>query len=128
MVSFDPEAIRNEASKWMDLADRMSIVRAGAEGLGLAPSAFFIGNLSEAVHHPAYDDFLGRVVTRLSGGEAEFELIGTNLRRIADNYEDGEDMNRRSLDEIYSVTPEEVENATRSDGGESGVAHPPQLR
>lgn len=112
MVSFDPEAIRKEASKWDALADRMSGARADAEGLELGVTAFFIGNYTEAVNYPAYKDFLGRVVTRLSGGEDEFALIATNLRRIADRYEDGEDLNRKSLDEVYSVTPEEVENAT----------------
>lgn len=116
-ISVDTDAIRSEASKWVGLSDDMARIRGGAQGLWLGQTAFFIGNLTEFVHFPAYRDFQSRMVSRLEGAEVEFELVGTALRRIADSYDDGEALTKRTLDEMYSVTPADVNRAT---GGPSG--------
>lgn len=110
-TSVDTDAIRSEARKWTTVADEMSTVRGNTQNLWLAPTAFFIGNLTEPVHYPAYRDFLDRIVTRLSGAEVEFELIGTAMRRMADAYDENEALTKRSLDELYTVSPDDVADA-----------------
>ena len=111
-VSVDTEAIRAESRKWATLADDMSVARTGVLGTWLGPSAFFIGNLTELIHHPAYQSFLDRIAGRLHGAEVEFELISLVLRRMADAYDEGEALNTRTLDDLYRVTPEDVDNVT----------------
>lgn len=123
MVSIDPEAIRQEANRWINLADDMGSIRATTQtGLWLGPTAFFIGNLTEAVHDPAYRGFWDRMVTRMGGAEVEFELIGKVLRQIADSYEETDQISGAELDGLFTAPNEHMtsvaeEPATGSERG-----------
>jgi hypothetical protein len=119
-VSVEPAALREEATRWIGLADEMSAIRIRTESqLWLAPTAFFIGNLTEAVHYPAYRDFWHRMVTRLDGAAVEFELIATVLRRIADSYQETDQLSADEIDGLYTVNAEDLASATVVAGGGS---------
>lgn len=118
MVLVDPEDVRGEAKKWINLADDMAGIRSVAENrLELESTAFFIGNFSEIVHYPAYQDFHGRMVSRLRGAQVEFELIGLVLKRLADDYEETDQLSSAELGRAYTVTDEDVATATDEDPG-----------
>lgn len=113
----DPEALRGEAKKWINLTDDMAEIRSEAENrLRLASTAFFIGNFSEIVHYPAYQDFHGRMVTRLRGAEVEFELIALVLKRLADEYEEADQLSSAELSQHFAVTDDDVASVTEEGG------------
>lgn len=116
MVAVDPEAVRSEATQWINLADDMSKIQRHVDSqLWLSPAAFFIGNFSEIIHYPAYRDFWNRMNNRLSGAAIEFELIGIVLRRIAEDYEQTDEMSRSDFDRLFTATEEDVASVTEEE-------------
>jgi hypothetical protein len=112
-VSVEPEAVRQEANRWINLADDMGSVLASIEThLWLGPTAFFIGNLTEVVHYPAYVELFNNMVTRTGGAEIEFELIGIVLRKIADSYEETDQISGEQIDQLYTATDQDMASVT----------------
>jgi hypothetical protein len=97
------DALRDEGRKWLALSDDVATIKAAAEQLTLAQSAFFIGDANAAVHHAAYRDFHSFMVSVLSGAVTEFEQIGQVLGRIADEYERADEVISLDLNKIYSA-------------------------
>jgi len=96
-------ALRDEARKWQGLSDTIEPVKTVVDGLHLAPSAFFIGDANVLVHSAAYDGFQTFVATILGGAVTEFEQLGTALNKIADIYDEADQVIAVDLNHVYSA-------------------------
>lgn len=114
MPSIEPEAVRTEGKRWNggedSLAARMSGIRQDTDSLRLGLSAFFPGGASEGLLHERYQEYHRTIVARLEGAAIEFELIGITLRKIADDYEEGDRVSGAN----FRVTEEQLERATEA--------------
>lgn len=111
-MEVDPAAVRAEAKLWSDLSEQdMLPIQQNIGRLHLNISAFFIGNLTEAINWQAYETFLYHVWSRVRGARIEFELIATALRGIADAYEETDNISDAQLKELYTVSAEDEKDA-----------------
>lgn len=84
---------------WHTAADQVDPVLSALDGAYLEPSAFFIG--STQVDSAAYHDFVNRLVRLLGQGQRQFDLIGSGLKVIADDYGGTDAENARDLNRIF---------------------------
>lgn len=96
-------ALRDEARKWQGLSDTVTPIKTVVEGLHLGPSAFFIGDASVVVHSQAYNGFQSFMVTILGGAVTEFDQLGSALNKIADIYDEADQLIALDLNEVYSA-------------------------
>jgi hypothetical protein len=96
-------ALRYEARKWRQLADRLAPVKSTVDSLGLSVSAFFIGDVNAVVHSQAYDQFQSFMASVLTDGVIEFEQVGMALDKIADAYDRADKIAELDLQQIYSA-------------------------
>ena len=101
-VTVITEAVRDEAKKWFSFADRVEPVKAAAESLTLDISAFFIGDANAAMHHRAYSTYQEYMVHILGGAVTEFEQMAAALNKIADAYDDADEIASLNLNQIWS--------------------------
>jgi len=102
-VTVITSAVRDEAKKWRDLSGKMAPVKSTVDGMTLSTSAFFIGDLNAVPHAQAYEGFRSFMATVLGGGVTEFEQVGDALDKIADAYDDRDQIVSLDLNKIYSV-------------------------
>ncbi|MGH3875895.1 MAG: type VII secretion target [Actinophytocola sp.] len=80
------EKLREDATRWDTASDAMGTASRASEGLELGPAR--LGYVAqERGLIAAYDAIKQKLTTLLGGGEAEFDVLATKLREIADNYE-----------------------------------------
>ena len=97
-------ALHDEARKWQGLSDTIAPIKTVVEGLHLDPTAFFIGmDANVAVHSAAYDGFQSFMVTILGGAVTEFDQLGTALNKIADIYDEADQVIAVDLNRVYSA-------------------------
>jgi hypothetical protein len=97
-------AVRAEAKKWQELSDKAAPIKAAVDGLTLSASAFFIGeDWTPTVHAEAYQGFQHFMAGILAGGVAEFDQLGAALNKIADAYDNADDVVELDLNDIYSA-------------------------
>lgn len=101
-VTVVTEAVRDEAKKWFDFADRTEPVRAAAEELSLDVTAFFIGDVNASLHHRAYQGYQAYMVNILRGAVSQFEQVGEALNTIADAYDQADAVAALDLNEVWT--------------------------
>ncbi|GII23036.1 hypothetical protein [Planosporangium mesophilum] len=97
------ESVRDEAKKWRSLADQMEPVKQAVHDMSLAPEAFFIGDANILEHHSAYCSYREFMEKALTGAVVEFEQIGRALDKIADAYDNADNVVTLDLNKIYSA-------------------------
>ena len=103
------KAVRAEATKWRELADRVKPIHDAVLNKRLSPSAFFVGDPSTlmetmfegAVHYYAYDKFVSFMDNLLGGAVAEFPQISQALIDTADTYDRADKIVELDLNKIY---------------------------
>lgn len=104
------EAIRAEAKKWTHVADRMSGIDDKVKDLELDGSAFLVPTTAVALiagledaymMHSAYASFHSHVHRLTGEATTEFDRMNKALLRIADAYEQNEDMNTKNFNDFY---------------------------
>jgi hypothetical protein len=113
-VEVDPEAVRDEKKIWTELAGKMLDIQRAVARLDLGVTAFFIGNFTELLYHPAYSKYWDMTNDRLWQAEGEFELIGKVLERIAESYEETDELSADEVGKLYTVTEEDTAEAHRN--------------
>lgn len=103
MPEIEPEDVRAEAKRWIDLADDMSKIHSKTGDLWLGVTAFMVGVIGDVTPYPAYSGFHDLMITRIGGGATEFEHIGQALKRLADEYEETDELSREAIDRAYTV-------------------------
>ncbi|GGU49746.1 hypothetical protein [Lentzea flava] len=106
-------ALRAEAGKWDELSYRMAPVHRAVEGLTLSPLAFtaldavslagFSLGLPTAPEQLArsYEEVRAFIANLLLDAEEEFSEVGDTLIKIADTYDEAEDVIELDLDQTY---------------------------
>ena len=102
-VTVITSAVRDEAKKWRDLSDKVAPIKSTTDGLTLSLSAFFIGDVNAGLHAQAYEGFRSFMSTMLAGAIAEFEQVGAALDKIADAYDNSDQIVALDLNKIYSA-------------------------
>jgi hypothetical protein len=109
--SVEIEAIRTEAKKWGKIADAMSDISTDVKNLDLEFTAFLLpvlgiyaigGAVDAAVMHSAYGDFYDQLKHLAHDAVTEFERTRKALNRIADAYEQNEDMTTKNFNDFYA--------------------------
>jgi hypothetical protein len=95
------EALHKEAAKWRGMSDKAEDVRAAADRLDLALSAFFVGDVSPGLHWQAYNEVQTFMTSILAGAVVEFEQLGGALVRAADAYDSTDRGSATDLNKIY---------------------------
>jgi hypothetical protein len=96
-------ALRNEATKWRDLSDQVEPIKSAVDGLTLNAMAFYVGDLNagpHAVYYESYRSFMARI---LGQAQVEFEQVGDALTRIADAYDEADEVAELNLNDIYTA-------------------------
>ncbi|MEU7923264.1 hypothetical protein [Micromonospora zamorensis] len=97
------DALRTEGGKWLQLSDSVAAIKGATERLSLDASAFYIGDANAGVHSAAYRDFQAFMVGILTGAATEFEQFGEALRRVADAYDQADEVISLDLNTIYEA-------------------------
>ncbi|MFI6273129.1 hypothetical protein [Micromonospora zamorensis] len=97
------DALRTEGGKWLQLSDSATAIKGAAERLSLDASAFYIGDANAGVHSAAYRDFHAFMVAIFAGAATEFEQVGEALRRVADAYDQADEVISLDLNTIYEA-------------------------
>jgi hypothetical protein len=100
-------ALRNEANKWRGLSDEVAPIKSAVEGLTLGVTAFYIGDLNAVPHAEAYEQYRSYMAKLLGQAQVEFEQVGDALTKIADSYDESDEVSPMlDLNDIYTVRPE----------------------
>jgi uncharacterized protein YukE len=102
-VTVVTEAVRSEAQKWRRLADQVQPIKTAVDDAGLDVSAFFIGDANAAMHAAVYRQYKEFISSVLAGGVTEFEQIGGALDRIADAYDNADQIVSLDFNKIYTA-------------------------
>jgi hypothetical protein len=100
------EGLREEATKWHGLADRMITVSTQAADQGLKPSAFMIlvdGTLGLGLTEDLHDSYQGMydwLNLLFKQAVTEFDAMGNALKKNADWYEHADATSTQNFDSI----------------------------
>lgn len=106
--------VREEASKWDRTADRMEKIEKDIDGAILGPLAFMIADpvslavfgLSDfgaVLDQFSYNELRTHMNTIFAGADEESRQMATALRKIADKYEEMEEVNTINLNDVFVV-------------------------
>jgi len=104
-VQVATEALRDEAKKWHELADRMGAVSASAKNQSLQVTAFAVtdaltGAVSAEDLKSGYDRMYEWLDSLFKQAIVEFDNMGQALRRNADWYEHADANSAQNFDAI----------------------------
>jgi len=102
------DAIREEATKWDDMARDMRKVAETAKQLSLTPGAFMVadpwaGPAVSIDQFKIYDDVHKLLCSLFDGATTEFAQIGNALRAIAGEYEKSDERTYIDISKIYKA-------------------------
>lgn len=101
------DALRDEATHWNALADPLGRLAGDVGQLHLGLAAFAVGSgpvdATATGLQEIYERFRTDLTTSVLRGSTEFDQLATALRRIADRYDNDEDVNAMSLHDIYGA-------------------------
>jgi hypothetical protein len=97
-ISTGLQALRDEATTWVGLADTMTESARRARAAGLPPAAFSFAGQAVAA---AYEALRAKTADLLDAGAANFDDIAAALRATAAAYEADEAAHAHSLNHVY---------------------------
>jgi HD superfamily phosphodiesterase len=97
-ISTGLQALRDEATSWVGLADTMTAGAGKARAVGLPPAAFSFAGQAVAA---AYEALRVKTADLLDAGAANFDDIAAALRASAAAYEADEAAHAHRLNNIY---------------------------
>ncbi len=97
-ISTGLQALRDDATTWVGLADTLTDTAAKARAAGLSPAAFSFAGQAVAV---AYEALRAKTADLLDAGATNFDDIAAALRATAAAYEADEATHAHSLNHIY---------------------------
>ncbi|WP_238013213.1 hypothetical protein KZZ52_28265 [Dactylosporangium sp. AC04546] len=80
------DAIRAEAARWDDAAERMRATKTAVAGLGLSPLGFAVADVADTGQWRVYEEMRAHLGTLCGAAAAEFHAIAAVLRACADRY------------------------------------------
>lgn len=103
------QAVRDEAPKWDDLAQKMAAVVREVKDATLGVSAFFVGDpvllpirsLDATAHAKVYESYRSFMEGVLESAAAEFTQIADAVGKIASTYEEAENTGEYNMREVY---------------------------
>ncbi|GAA4208051.1 hypothetical protein [Actinocatenispora rupis] len=104
-TSVVPDSLRTEATHWNHLAGPLNALATQISATQLHGSAFCVGSvlvdLVAADLATSYERLRSELISSVLKGSTEFDQIAAVLRRIADMYDNNENVNAKSLRDIY---------------------------
>ncbi|MDX8032425.1 hypothetical protein SK803_19595 [Lentzea sp. BCCO 10_0856] len=105
------QKIRDEAKIWQKRVDDTRPIVSAVQNAWLASTAFFVGDLATLgvgminadAESKQYNEFRTYIEKLLTGAGIEFGQIDATLRKIADEYDRTESVNKLDLDKTYHV-------------------------
>ncbi|MBP2474739.1 hypothetical protein JOF53_003611 [Crossiella equi] len=105
-------AVRAEAAKWDQLAEEIAPAHTAVQGMTLSWLSFsaldaisvafpFGKNTAPAELQRAYDDMRGFMDTLLGGAKTEFGEIGDTLVKIANTYDQNEEISEKGIEDAF---------------------------
>jgi hypothetical protein len=99
------DALRDEARHWNGLAHPLDRLASDIGALHLGLAAFAVGSgpvdATAGGLQEAYERFRSDLTTSVLRGSTEFDQVAAALRRIADRYDNDDDVTALSLRDIY---------------------------
>lgn len=105
------DALREEAKLWRDRSDRTLPIVEAVRNTYLTTSSFFVGDpktlatqwVNADILAAEYEECRAFVEKILNAAATEFEQISIVLRRIADDYEEAEEVTEIDLNQAYHI-------------------------
>jgi hypothetical protein len=105
-VTVITSTVRDEAKKWVHLADKMTPVAAKVNDLFLGVTAFWVGEpemVDAIILQSSYDDYQKFMTAALKAAVVEFGQIAGALNKIANAYDAQDQVVELDLNQIYGA-------------------------